>query len=158
LARRWDEAFAVYDQAVRLRTGVAALRCDFARDLLRATRADAARQQLAEAKLLDPEDPMAEALRARLALLLDDTAGARAHARQALAWGPWCDAARIELGAAERHAGARAAADSAWAPVEDRLDQAAPPEWIYRADLATWEPVHELPAVERERLAEAKRR
>jgi tetratricopeptide (TPR) repeat protein len=152
LARRWDEAFAEYDKAVRQRTGIVDLRCDYAFDLLRAGRTDAARRQLDEARLLDAGDPTAEALRGLLALRTSDVAGARTRARQALAWGPWSDLARIVLGAAERRAGDAAAAEAAWAPVRERIAGGAPPEWFYRASLATWVPVHRLPAVERELL------
>ncbi|HVP14648.1 MAG TPA: tetratricopeptide repeat protein [Terriglobales bacterium] len=157
LAGRNDEAFAVYDQAVRMRTGIAGLRCDYARDLMRAGRDDRARAQLDEAALLDPENTTAEALRGWLALHAGDPAAARRHARQALAWNPECDLARIGLGAVERRSGNAAAADSAWAPVRARLAANEPPGYVYRAKLATWEAIHELPAVERAMLAEAER-
>jgi tetratricopeptide (TPR) repeat protein len=150
LAGRWDEAFAAYEQAVRQRTGIAGLRCDYARDLLRAGRPEPARRQLDEAGLLDPENPAAEALRGWLSLATGDAAGARRHAEQALAWGPWCDLARIVLGLAESRAGDGAAAEAAWAPVRERLARQEPPAYVYRAKLAAWESTHELPAVERE--------
>lgn len=158
LAGRWNEAFAEYDKAVRLRTGVMDLRCDYAFDLLRAGRPDAARQQLDEAKLLDEGDPTAEALRGLLALQSGDATAARAHARQALGWGDWSDLARIVLGAAEQHAGNAAAAAAAWAPVRERIASDAPPGWVYRANLATWQPVHQLPAIERELLKQVEAR
>ena len=152
LAGRWDDAFTEYDKAVRLRTGVVDLRCDYAFDLLRARRADQARRQLDEAKLLDEGDPTAEALRGLLALQTGDATAASAHAQQALGWGAWSDLARIVLGAAEQRAGNAAAAAAAWAPVRERIANHAPPGWVYRADLATWQPVHQLPAIERELL------
>ncbi len=158
LARRWDEAFAGYDQAVRLRTGVVDLRCDYAFDLLRAMRLDAARNQLDEAKLLDEGDPTAEALRGLLALRSGDIVAARQHARQALDLGPWCDLARIVLGAAEQRAGNAAAATAAWAPVRERIANDAPPEWTFRANIATWQPAHQLPAIERELLEQLEAR
>src|SRR5678810_1419527 len=86
LAGKYDEAFTLYDQAVRLRTGVPDLRCDYARDLLRAGRVEEARKHLAEAKLLDVENPTAEALRAWADLASGDLVAARAHAKQAMAW------------------------------------------------------------------------
>jgi len=156
LARRWDEAFTTYDRAVRMRTGIVDLRCDYARDLLRAGRAEPARRQLDEAKLLDPGNATAEALRGWLALATGDTAAARAHARQALAWGPWSDLAAIVLGAAEKRAGNAEAAAAAWAPVQDRIARELPPEYVYRASIATWEGTHELPAVERALLQEVR--
>jgi tetratricopeptide (TPR) repeat protein len=158
LAGRWEDAFAAYEEAVRLRTGIVGLRCEVARDLTRAGRLEEARRQLDEARLLDAKDPTAEALRGWVALSAGDLETAGRHARQALEWGPWCDLARIVLGAAEQRAGAGAAAEEAWAPVEERIASGAPPEWTYRQDLASWETIHELPAVERELLREVKRR
>ena len=154
LAGRTDEVMALYEQAVRVRTGVVDLRCDFARDLLRAGRVDAARAQLAEATLLDEESATAEALRAWCDLAAGDLAAAREHARRAREWGPQCDLAAIVAGAIERRTGNEAAAKAAWAPVERRLAANAPPEWTYRPKLASWEQVHALPAVERAILRE----
>jgi tetratricopeptide (TPR) repeat protein len=152
LARRWDEAFAMYDRAVRMRTGVVGLRCDYARDLLRAGRVAQARTQLDEAKLLDAEHPDAEALRGWADLLNGDAAAAKRHAQQALVWGKWSDLASIVLGKAEAAAGHVEAARAAWAGVQERIEEKAPPEYVFRPKLADWESVHELPAVEREML------
>ncbi len=149
LAKHWDEAFAAYDKAVRMRTGVAGLRCDYAFDLLRAGRVAAARAQLDAARLLDAEHPTAEALRGWAALLAGDAAGARTHANQALAWGPWSDLARIVLGKVELAAGDTAAADAALAPVRERIRTNAPPGYEFRPRIAAWERTHALPAVER---------
>ncbi len=149
LARRWDEAFAVYDQAVRLRTGIVGLRCDQARDLLRAGRVDAALAQLDAALLLDAEDPEAEALRGWAALESGAPDSAKAHAERALGYGPWSDLARMVLGAAEARLGHASAAARAWAPVRERIAKAVPPGYVYRDRLSTWEEVHTLPAVER---------
>ncbi len=154
LAGRWDEAFALDEHAVRLRTGIVDLRCDYARDLLRAGRLDAARAQLDAARLLDPADPDAEALRGWADLAAGAPDSARAHAQRALTLGPWCDLGRIVLGAAELRRGDAAAAERAWAPVRERIARAAPPEYLYRRALSTWEEVHTLPAVERALLAE----
>ena len=157
LGGRSDEAFASYEKAVRMRTGIVDLRCDYARDLIRADRLYEAQKQLDEAKLLDPGNATAEALRGRLAMAQGDLDGARAHAKQALAWGPWCDLAAIVLGAAEKRAGAASAADSAWAPVLERIARDLPPGYVYRASVSSWEGVHELPAVERVMLEEARK-
>jgi tetratricopeptide (TPR) repeat protein len=158
LAGRWDDAFTEYDKAVRLRTGVVDLRCDYAFDLLRAGRVDPARKQLDEAKLLDEGDPTAEALRGLLALRTGDVAAARDRAQRALEWGAWSDLARIVLGAAEQRAGDTAAAAAAWAPVLDRIANDTPPEWTFRASIATWQPAHQLPAIERELLKQLQER
>jgi tetratricopeptide (TPR) repeat protein len=149
LAGRNDDAFRQYEDAVRMRTGVASLRCAYARDLLRAGRPAEARAQLDAAKLLDERNPQAEALRAWADLERGDLRSARQRVRQALAWGPWCDLARIVQGGIEQRSGNAGAARVAWAPVEQRLARKAPPEWVYRPALATWEQVHVLPAVER---------
>ena len=152
LKRDWDAAFGWYDRAVRVRTGVAALRCDYARDLLRAGRRDAAKAQLDEAALLDPQSPTAEALRGWWWLDGERPDSAAVCARRALEWGPWSDLARIVLGRAESRLGDAAAAADAWAPVRERIANNAPPEFVYRKSLAEWTSVHELPAVERELL------
>jgi tetratricopeptide (TPR) repeat protein len=152
LAGRYDEAFPLYDQAVRVRTGVVDLRCDFARDLLWAGRTEEAMRQLDAAKLLDAEDPTAEALRGWTALARGDLSAASAHAKQALAWGSWCDLARIVQGAVAMKRGDRAAASQAWKPVRDRIASHAPPAYFYRPKVAVWEHAHVLPAVERKLL------
>jgi tetratricopeptide (TPR) repeat protein len=152
LARRWEDAFPLYEQAVRVRTGVVGLRCDYARDLLRAGRPEAARTQLDEAGLLDAKDPTAEALRAWVELATGRLEAAREHAENAVAWGPWCDLAYMLTGAVDRRAGREEAARAAWAPLEERLARHAPPEYVYRPELATWEEAHILSATDREIL------
>jgi tetratricopeptide (TPR) repeat protein len=152
LAGRGDEAFRLYDQAVRVRTGVVELRCDFARDLLQAGKVEDAVKQLDEAKLLDAENPTAEALRGWAALAAGNLAAARNRARQALIWGPWCDLARIVQGAVATRAGDVPTAEKAWAPVRERIAKDSPPQWVYRPKLASWEQAHTLPAVERQLL------
>jgi tetratricopeptide (TPR) repeat protein len=152
LAARHDEALAQYDAAVRMRTGIVDLRCDYARDLLLAGRRAEARVQLDEARLLDEENPTAEALRGWAALDAGDLTAARGHIGRALAWGPWCDLARIVEGGIAKRAGDRTAAERAWAPVRERIATHAPPEYTYRAKLASWELTHALPATERRLL------
>ena len=150
LAERWDEAFAQYEAAVKLRTGLVPLRTDFARDLWRNGRFDAARAQLAEAALLDARDPVAEALRGLIDIETGALASAETHLEQALTWGPWCDLAHLGRGRLllARGAGAATAAE-AMAPVRERITHGAPPEYIYRREESGWRSVHELPAVER---------
>src|SRR5439155_1654765 len=126
-----------------------ALRCDYARDLLRAGRVEAAHAQLDEARLLDAENPSAEALRAWADAAAGRMPAARAHALNALAWGPWCDLARMVAARIEaRESGGK----DLLAPVRERIEKQAPPEYVYRPQLAVWEAAHELPAVERELL------
>jgi len=149
LAGRTDEAFETYARVVRMRTGLINLRCDYARDLLRAGRVDEARAQLAEAALLDEHHPTAEALRGWADLVAGDLDGARGHLDRALEWGEWCDLARIVRARVERAAGNAEAARAAAAPVRDRIARVAAPGYVFREERATWEPVHRLPAVER---------
>jgi len=152
LAGRDTAAFRLYDEAVRVRTGVVDLRCDFARDLLVSGRTSEAVRQLDEARLLDAENPTAEALRGWASLAGGRLEDARRHVDQALAWGPWCDLARIVEGGIATRAGDPAAAAKAWAPVRARIAAASPPAWVYRPKIAVWEHVHTLPEVERRLL------
>lgn len=153
LAKRWDDAFPAYDRAVRMRTGVADLRCDYARDLLRAGRPELARAQLAEAALLDAENPEAEGLRGWVELATGRPDSAQAHCERALRWGPWCDLARLVAARAASAAHRDQAATAALSSL--RSQTGAAPIYVYRPKLATWEAAHEWPAVERE-LLEAK--
>lgn len=146
---RWDEAFQQYDAVLRLRTGLVPLRRDYALDLLRAGRRDAARAQLKEALLLDPRDPDTLALQAWLALQDGDAAAAQRGAEQALALGPWSDLAVIVQAGALQAQGQGDAARAAIAPLRQRIAAATPPRYIYRADKSAWFSVQELPASER---------
>ncbi len=148
-ARQWDEAFPAYDKAVRMRTGIAALRCDYARDLIRAGRLDSAKVQLDEAGLLDVENPTAEALRGWLALERGQADSAKAHAEKAIEWGEWSDLAHIVLSRAHTALGNSTAASAALDPVRQRIESGMPPQYVYRAKLSSWESVHELPEWER---------
>jgi hypothetical protein len=92
-----------------------------------------------------------------LALKRGSADSARVHAERALEWGPWSDLARIVLARAKERQGDAAGADSALAPVRERIQAGTPPEYVYRTKLSTWESVHELPAWERAMvLAESK--
>jgi tetratricopeptide (TPR) repeat protein len=149
LDERWDEAFAQYDAVLRLRTGLVPLRRDYALDLLRAGRADAARAQLKEALLLDPRDPDTLALQAWLTLTGGDAATAQRGATEALALGPWSDLAVIVQAAALQAQGQGEAARAALAPLHQRIAAGTPPRYIYRREKSAWFSVHELPASER---------
>lgn len=149
LAGRWEEAFAQYEAVLRLRTGLVPLRRDYALDLLRAGRKDAARAQIKEALILDPADPDTLALKGWLALLEGDAAAARRVAGEALALGPWSDLAAIVQAAALQALGDPDAAQAAIAPVRQRLASGAAPQYVYRPEKSGWFSVHELPASER---------
>jgi tetratricopeptide (TPR) repeat protein len=148
-AGMWNQAFPAYDKAVRMRTGIASLRCDYARDLIRAGRLDSANVQLDEAKLLDPEYPTAEALRGWLALERGQADSAKTYAERAIAWGEWSDLAHIVLSRAHAKLGNAIPASAALDPVRQRIESGAPPAYVYRSKLSSWESIHELPAWER---------
>jgi tetratricopeptide (TPR) repeat protein len=150
---RWDAAFAQYEAVLRLRTGLVPLRRDYALDLLRAGRVDAARVQLREALLLDPRDPDTLALQGWLALQEGDAPGAQRIAEQALALGGWSDLARIVQAGALQAQGQQDSAQQAIAPLRQRMADGSAPRYVYRADKSAWFSVHELPASERRVLA-----
>ncbi len=150
LDERWDEAFAGYEQALRLRTGLIPLRADLVQDLLRAGRFELAAKQLTEALLLDADDPRLAALGAWLALEgKKDAERALLMATAALEKAPWNDLALIVKGAALKSMGRPDEAQQALAPLRERMASGAPPQWLYRADKSTWVSVHQLPNVER---------
>ncbi|MBV8037054.1 tetratricopeptide repeat protein [Roseateles sp.] len=146
---RWDDAFAQYQAALRLRTGLVPLRRDYALDLLRAGRTEAARAQVKEALILDPADPDTLALKGWLALSGGDAAAARRDASEALALGPWSDLAVIVQAAALQSLGQAEAAQTAIAPLRQRIASGASPQYVYRPEKSGWFSVHELPAGER---------
>jgi tetratricopeptide (TPR) repeat protein len=153
LAGRWDEAFAQYEAVLRLRTGLVPLRRDYAIDLMRAGRTEAARAQVKEALLLDPIDPDLLALKAWLALAGGDAPAARRDSDEALRRGPWSDLAVIVNAASLKALGQGDAAQAVLAPLRERIARNAPPRYVYRAEKSGWFSVHELPANERRVLA-----
>lgn len=150
---RWDEAFAQYDAALRLRTGLLPLRRDYALDLLRAGRRDAARAQLREALLLDPRDPDTRALEAWLTLADGDAAAALTGADAAVASAAWSDLAVIVRAGALQALGRGAQAQAAVAPLRQRIAAGATPRYVYRPDKSAWLSVQALPASERRVMA-----
>lgn len=149
LDRQWDPAFTQYEAVLRLRTGLVPLRRDYALDLLRAGRTEAARAQIKETLLLDPADPDTLALKGWLALVDGDAAAAQREASGALRLGPWSDLAVIVQAAALQVLGQAEAAQAALAPLKQRIASKAPPQYVYRPEKSGWFSVHELPASER---------
>ena len=149
LAGDWDAAFARFEEAVRLRTGVVELRAAYARELLRAGRRALAREQIDAALLLDPEDPEVLALEAWW--LLEEGRGeeGRAKAGRALEIAPWCDLARIVLARIEMKRSDPAAARQSVAPVLRLIEKGTPPRYVYRSKWGRYDLVHMLPEVER---------
>ncbi|KQY90589.1 tetratricopeptide repeat protein [Pelomonas sp. Root1444] len=146
---RWEAAFAQYEAVLRLRTGLVPLRRDYALDLLRAGRVEAARAQLKEALLLDPRDPDTLALQAWLALAGGDAVAAQRGAAAALALGPWSDLAVIVQTGALQAQGQGEAAGAVLAPLRQRIAAGAPPQYVYRPEKSDWFSVHQLRASER---------
>jgi len=146
---QWETAFKEYEAVLRLRTGLVPLRRDYALDLLRAGRVDAARAQIKEALILDPADPDTLALKGWLALVDGDATAARLAAEEALRLGPWSDLAVIVQVAALQALGQGDAAQAALAPLKQRIASNAPPQYVYRPEKSGWFSVHELPASER---------
>ncbi len=154
LAERWDEAFDEYQAAIKERTGLAGLRADYARDLLRAGRLEEARAQLDEARILEPENPIAESLRGWLAWKEGNPDAASLHLEQALQWAPWCDLASILLAGVRAEIEPNGAAREELRMLAARAEAAEPPRYVYRESDSSWQSVHQFPWLERQLLRE----
>jgi tetratricopeptide (TPR) repeat protein len=152
LAGRWEQAWDLYQSAVRLRTGVVELRTAYARDLMGAGELERAAEQLDAALLLDPNDPEAVACNALRHLENGDLDEARRQARRARSLGPWCDLAVVVEAAAERSAGNASFAENILKPLRDRIRRGDPPEYVYRKKWGRYDRVHTLPFVLRSLL------
>lgn len=153
LGGAWTAAWASYKAAVRQRTGVTALRLDFACDLLRAGDIVNAAEQVNAARLLEPEEPRLLAVLAWLRQAEGHLDRARSNARQALELGPWCDLARLRLALVEQALGRSEAAAEILAPWRRRVEEERPPEYVFRRALGRHDLVHTSPAVERSLVA-----
>jgi predicted Zn-dependent protease len=149
LGSRWDAAFARFDEAVRHRTGVVELRSDYARELLRAGRIDAAEEQIKAALLLDPEDPEALSLQGWWLLENGKVDEAKTHVDRALATAPWCDFALIVRARIQSKEGNEQAARATLTPILTRIQEKSSPRYVYRAKWGRYDLVHMLPEVER---------
>jgi len=149
LCNAWPAAWAAYEAAVRQRTGVTELRCDYARDLLRAGEVERATEQVEAARLLDPKEPKVLACLAWLQHAKGHPEDARTTAQTALELGPWCDLARLRLALAEQQLGSPETAAIVLKPWRRRLTEARPPEYILRRKLGRYELIYSQPAVER---------
>ena len=149
LGSRWDAAFARFDEAVRHRTGVVELRSDYARELLRAGRLDAAEDQIKAALLLDPEDPEVLALQGWWLLEKGNVAEANTNVDHALEVAPWCDLALIVRARIQSKEGNDQAARVTLSPILTRIEGKASPTYVYRAKWGRYDLVHTLPEAER---------
>ncbi len=148
LDRRWDTAWSSYDEAVRSRTGIIELRCDYALDLLQAGEIDRAAEQIEEAKLLDATDPRVRALDAWLLLARGDAEGAREIAAIAAREAEWCVLASIVEGRAAFALGDSTAAQETARAIRDRM-RASSPRFVFRQKWGRYDEVETFPAVER---------
>ena len=144
-----DAAFAQYEKAVRMRTGITGLRCDYARDLLRAGRFQEAHTQLEAARLLDAKNPQAEALRAYADLKAGHLDSGRDHAERALAWGEHCDLAQIVALAAAARLGRPSRTRPEWAAFFAKDAPTTRPGFVFRAGLSIWESTRVWSAADR---------
>ncbi|MFN8587202.1 MAG: hypothetical protein U0704_05315 [Candidatus Eisenbacteria bacterium] len=145
----WDSVWVQYERAVRMRTGIASLRCAYALDLLRAGRVTQAREQLDAAKLLDEKHPDAEALRAWADLQAGDLRSASVRNGRALAWGQWSDLAWAVDAALTVRLGHVSEGREKWRVMDARRAAAHGPSWTFRPELSSWERIHAFPAAER---------
>jgi tetratricopeptide (TPR) repeat protein len=146
---RRDEAFALFERLVRIRSGEIDVRLAYARHLMLAGRVDDAKVQLAAAATLDAADPVLLGYQGWVALRAGDAAGARRLAEAALAVAPWCDTAVALEGAALRAQGEAERARATMAPLVARLEGPPSRAWARRTDKPEWLRVHQLAAAER---------
>ncbi len=149
LAGDWDAAWGRYEEAVRMRTGVVDLRCDYAFDLLRAGDVERAAEQVDAALLLDAGDPRVLALAAWVALEREDVGAASALVEDAIAAGEWCDLAYIVKGMTEARHGSVFRVRRILDPVLLRMESDLPPEYVYRDKWGRFDEVHLRPELER---------
>ena len=152
LAEDWTAAWQSYDEAVRHRTGVVKLRCDYARDLLRAGAMGPAREQIDAALLLDEEEPEVRALDAWWTLAGGDPESAYETAEAALAESPWCTLARMVQARAAASLGRQEEARSLLEPLHARFEREAPPRYVFREKWGRYDEVETHPEVERRLL------
>ena len=60
-------------------------------------------------------------------------------------------------GAIEKREGRMDAARAAWSALDRRISTNAPPEYVFRPKLSSWELVHTIPEVDRTQLREWQR-
>lgn len=143
-----------FERALKRRSGLVELRCDYATVLIEAGDLDAAEDQLSEATLLDPESSSVEAVRGRLELERGAPAKAAAHLEEALERDPDNDVARTLLAKARLEIGDPEGARKELEPLLERVESGAPPEYSYNAKRAGFRLVHTFPAHEKKLLYE----
>jgi tetratricopeptide (TPR) repeat protein len=152
LARDMDAARDYFDQAVRRRSGLIDLRTDYALILLDARDLEGASTQLAEAKLLGPEDSGVAAIEGRMAFLKGEIAQAIIHLERALNLDPHYDLPRTFLAEAKLKTGDAQGAWEELQPSLERVEKNFPPEYRYNKKRFTFEVVHEFAGYDRRLL------
>lgn len=148
LEQQWDSAWSAYDEAVRSRTGIVELRCDYAFDLLRAGEIDRAAAQIEEAKLLDATDPRVRALDAWMHLTRGDAQRSREIAAAAAREADWCVLASIVEARAAFALGDSASAQDTASAIRERMREGSP-RFVFRPKWGRYDEVETFPAVER---------
>ncbi|MFH1679983.1 MAG: tetratricopeptide repeat protein [Candidatus Eisenbacteria bacterium] len=149
LASDTAEANAFFVRAIRGRSGVAELRADYARFLVRHGRFEEAEKQIREARLIEPRSADAEAAAGLLAIYLEDWLEARRRLADALAFAPHSDLATILLAHTWIATGDADHAEEILRPVLDAVEKEAPPEIIYLERKGEYRAIHTYPAEER---------
>ena len=152
-AGRFSEAWEVYDEAVRARTGIIELRCDFAADLLEAGDVERAIPQVNEAVLLDPDDPLVSSMVAWLALEQGDVQTALEKSKTSVETGPWLGIAWWVRARVLQAHGDRDGAREALREVKVRIDTDAAPTYVFREKWGRYDEAWTLPARLREKTA-----
>lgn len=148
LEQEWDEAWIAYDEAVRSRTGIVQLRCDYALDLMRAGETDRAAEQIEEARLLDGTDPTVRALDAWLILVRGDAKRAREIAATVTREFDWCVLASIVEARAALELGDTAAAEATARSIRAQM-AVNHPRFVFRPQWGRYDEVATFPAIER---------
>ena len=149
LAGDMDSARKHFDKALLRRSGITDLRTDYALVLLDASDFEGASAQLAEAKLLAPENARVAMVEGRMTLLKGESDEAIGKIESALERAPHNDLARIYMAEAVLKSGEPRRAWSELEPVLDRIENGLPPEYYYNDKRFAFEVIHELTADER---------
>lgn len=143
------EATASFVRAIRERSGVAELRADYARFLVRHGRFEEAKKQIAEARLLEPRSADAETAAGLLAIYREEWVEARRRLADALAFAPYNDLATILLAHTWIATGDADPAEEILRPVLSAVERNTPPEIVYLERKGEYRAIRTYPAEER---------
>ncbi|MBN1826554.1 MAG: tetratricopeptide repeat protein [Candidatus Eisenbacteria bacterium] len=149
LAGDEEEADRFFGRALLGRNGIAELRADYARFLIREGRFDEAETQIEEARLLEPTNSDAAAAAGLLAIYLGDWEEARRLLEEAAGRKPQDDLIRILLGHTLVAEGEAVRAESLLAPILSGVERSVPPLYVFIEERGEYEETHTYPAEER---------